>query len=236
VQVTTGLNGAPQIKLNVKLSQAATTAVTVDYFTSDFNAQGGSITIPAGATTQSITIGGSSDLSSGKSVFATLDNARQAAIGTAQAVSQGVAAGVDAALDVNGDGKISSLDALVVINAINRAPANGGTPTSLSVSATKLDVNGDGRVSAIDALRVINHLNRESGTQTAAAAAAPIAAAGLPQPETVAAASPASDAAAPAASFSAEQLATLAWHSAVSNLFESPSDLIEDLARAKQKR
>jgi hypothetical protein len=59
--------------------------------------------------------------------------------------------------DVNGDGAISPLDALLVINDLNRngsrslAGTAGGPPF--------LDVNGDSFVTAIDALLIINRLN-----------------------------------------------------------------------------
>ncbi len=54
--------------------------------------------------------------------------------------------------DVNNDGIVSSLDALMVINAMNQeSPADNGMFT---------DVNNDGRRSAVDALFVINRLNR----------------------------------------------------------------------------
>jgi hypothetical protein len=54
--------------------------------------------------------------------------------------------------DVNDDGQVSSIDALLVINALNRQ--------GQSDNETFTDVNNDGRRSAIDALRVINRLNR----------------------------------------------------------------------------
>ena len=57
-------------------------------------------------------------------------------------------------LDVNYDGYISPIDALLVINHLNR----GGTPGS------RLDVNHDKYVSPIDALLVVNYLNRRDGS------------------------------------------------------------------------
>jgi hypothetical protein len=67
-------------------------------------------------------------------------------------------------LDVSGDGFISALDALMVINDIN---ANG--PRSLSLLGlglsgilppeNYLDVNADANVTPLDALLIINHLN-----------------------------------------------------------------------------
>ncbi|MCA9169979.1 MAG: hypothetical protein KDB23_20025, partial [Planctomycetales bacterium] len=58
-------------------------------------------------------------------------------------------------LDVNHDGLVSPLDALLVINALNAA----------SSSDNSLDTNGDGMITAIDALLVINRLNA-SDSQT----------------------------------------------------------------------
>jgi RHS repeat-associated protein len=61
--------------------------------------------------------------------------------------------------DVNNDMAVSPLDALLVINELNREGSRdlGVRPHQL---ARYLDTNGDGSVSAIDALRVINQLNR----------------------------------------------------------------------------
>ena len=63
-------------------------------------------------------------------------------------------------LDVNADGRVSSIDVLQVINWLNN-PAN---PRELSLSDATfappfVDVNQDGRVSALDALLIINYLN-----------------------------------------------------------------------------
>ncbi len=64
--------------------------------------------------------------------------------------------------DVNGDGEVSPIDALRVINFINR----NGTISGLSASdvdalfaGNMLDTNNDGNITAVDALLVINHLN-----------------------------------------------------------------------------
>jgi subtilisin-like proprotein convertase family protein len=65
-------------------------------------------------------------------------------------------------LDVNRDGWITPLDALVAINALNR---QNFEDTSLPVSAPSssgLDASGDGALTPIDALLVINWLNREA--------------------------------------------------------------------------
>ncbi|MEM9589173.1 MAG: dockerin type I domain-containing protein, partial [Planctomycetota bacterium] len=67
--------------------------------------------------------------------------------------------------DVNADGKVSPLDALLVINAIIRARSpevekGDERPTDVS-SFLFEDVSGNGAVSALDALLVINRLSRQ---------------------------------------------------------------------------
>ncbi len=59
-------------------------------------------------------------------------------------------------LDVNNDGHVSAIDALQVINFINRRSLYGVTSSSNS----RLDVSRDRFVTPLDALLVINHLNR----------------------------------------------------------------------------
>jgi hypothetical protein len=64
-------------------------------------------------------------------------------------------------LDVNADGSITPLDALITINRLNTS----GTQrlTGYATSQPYLDVNLDGFVSPRDALMVINYLNAKSG-------------------------------------------------------------------------
>ena len=59
-------------------------------------------------------------------------------------------------LDVNGDFQATPIDALIVINYINRH-GSGAYPQDF---VGYLDVNGDGSITPIDALRVINRINR----------------------------------------------------------------------------
>ena len=61
-------------------------------------------------------------------------------------------------IDVDNDGSISPLDALVVINYIN-ASGSGTLPAVHDLSKPYLDVDGDQSVSPLDVLNVINHLN-----------------------------------------------------------------------------
>ncbi|MEO1530101.1 MAG: right-handed parallel beta-helix repeat-containing protein, partial [Planctomycetota bacterium] len=76
-----------------------------------------------------------------------------------------------APFDVDKNGIVSALDALLIINTLS-ASLNGATPSSSSdtnelvYNAVKdLDVNFDGVVSPLDALNVINHLAIQSSQQ-----------------------------------------------------------------------
>ncbi|MBC8350921.1 MAG: hypothetical protein H8E66_02980 [Planctomycetes bacterium] len=65
--------------------------------------------------------------------------------------------------DVNQDGSVSPIDALVVINRINdTGPMALAAPASPLDISHFLDVNGDTFLSPIDALQVINRINRAS--------------------------------------------------------------------------
>ncbi len=69
-------------------------------------------------------------------------------------------------LDINGDGRISALDALFVINQLNNNSMLSGNPSAEPTAGLirpRGDVSGDGTVSARDALMVINHLNATGG-------------------------------------------------------------------------
>ncbi|QDV43852.1 Leukotoxin [Stieleria neptunia] len=69
--------------------------------------------------------------------------------------------------DINGDGRVTPLDALQVINAISRrSSAEGFAFTEAQRQA--FDVNGDGRVSEVDALSVINFLSRQQASASPA--------------------------------------------------------------------
>ncbi len=70
-------------------------------------------------------------------------------------------------LDVNNSGLVTAIDALQILNQLNRRDLIGGH--SMLVSAASLgtefpgkyyDTDGDGRLTPVDALRVINHLAR----------------------------------------------------------------------------
>jgi hypothetical protein len=99
--------------------------------------------------------------------------------------------------DVNADGKITALDAVLVISRLLVPRSTAKTPTATTGLATGaltasaptkpyyLDVNGDGRLSALDAVLVIRHLMAPKTTSMASVAMAP-AAAPSPAPTVVA--------------------------------------------------
>jgi hypothetical protein len=63
-------------------------------------------------------------------------------------------------LDVNDDGFIAPIDALLVINYLNGE--------SILSGPTFLDTSNDGHISPLDALNVINHLNSLAAAQAVA--------------------------------------------------------------------
>ena len=67
----------------------------------------------------------------------------------------------DERLDVDGDGRVLPIDALIGINYLNRF-GNEGTLPEVREGHPFYDVNGDGKVSPIDSLKVINYLNRRT--------------------------------------------------------------------------
>ena len=60
--------------------------------------------------------------------------------------------------DVNRDGFVSPLDALIVINSLNTGGSSGEGETG-----NRMDVNRDGSVTPVDALIIINYLNGADG-------------------------------------------------------------------------
>ncbi|MEM6980448.1 MAG: agmatine deiminase family protein [Planctomycetota bacterium] len=68
----------------------------------------------------------------------------------------------DPFVDLNGDGKVTALDALMIVNWMNSAQANNQVVDALFAaidgSKDSLDINRDGVVSALDALMVINQI------------------------------------------------------------------------------
>ena len=79
----------------------------------------------------------------------------------------------ESALDINADGDVTPLDALMIINDLNEngTHAIGGGAEGEAVAYSRLDVNGDHFVSPIDALAVINYLNTGATLEEAVEAA-----------------------------------------------------------------
>ena len=74
----------------------------------------------------------------------------------------------DNAMDVNGDGLVTALDALIGINLLGQPNASSGQIAmgeGLSSARHFYDVNGDGMVTALDSLIVINKLGSSSNQQ-----------------------------------------------------------------------
>ena len=65
--------------------------------------------------------------------------------------------------DVNGDGLVTAIDPLLVINFLERAPTIPSPVPPGAVGPAYLDVNGDGLISTSDALQVMNELTRLPG-------------------------------------------------------------------------
>jgi len=74
--------------------------------------------------------------------------------------------------DVNGDGQITPLDALQIINDLNQYGGRALPAGWSNAPGGYIDVNGDQSVSPLDALIVINRLNAASGQVAAVAATA----------------------------------------------------------------
>ncbi|WP_145101591.1 tandem-95 repeat protein [Rosistilla carotiformis] len=71
-------------------------------------------------------------------------------------------------LDVNADGVVSPIDALLIINLLNRSSGTSVSVLGLGAPPAYYDVSGDAYVTALDALKVINALNTQSSTPQAA--------------------------------------------------------------------
>lgn len=68
-------------------------------------------------------------------------------------------------LDVNDDNKVQPIDALLIINFLNRNNSDGFLDPELGLDLPFYDVTGDYIVQPIDALRIINFLNRGGSGQ-----------------------------------------------------------------------
>jgi len=69
------------------------------------------------------------------------------------------------ALDVNDDGLVTALDALIVINHMNRNGIGSADTPPPPGSSTFVDVNGDRFITPLDVLIIINFLNQVQGAR-----------------------------------------------------------------------
>lgn len=75
------------------------------------------------------------------------------------------------AVDVNDDGHITPVDALLVINQLNSAGAHQlGVQLAASAAGPYIDTNGDGYLTPVDALLVINRLNANAAAASSSSA------------------------------------------------------------------
>jgi|GEM_PF-1703549 len=63
--------------------------------------------------------------------------------------------------DVNSDGSVTPLDALLILNALSRN-GGGGPISTFSPPGRYWDVNGDGLITPLDALLIINYINYQN--------------------------------------------------------------------------
>ncbi|MFO0819097.1 MAG: dockerin type I domain-containing protein [Pirellulales bacterium] len=109
-------------------------------------------------------------------------------------------------LDVNRDGVVTPLDALIIVNALNGA--NGENPLAATAALNQYpDVDKSGSIAPLDALYVINQLNGASGEAegeaTSALVVAPLSVSPASSGSTGAASASSSESAAPASATAA---------------------------------
>jgi hypothetical protein len=64
------------------------------------------------------------------------------------------------AADINGDGLLTPLDALILINYLNAI--GGSSPVNVANADSAYDVDFDGQIAPLDALLVVNALNTQA--------------------------------------------------------------------------
>ena len=180
-----GNSGSTNVVFTVRLEVSSSEAVTVAYTTaddtatsgSDYTAAAGTLSFAPGVKSQSITVVGTGDtaVESDETFAVVLSNPTGAVL--LKSDGEGTIANDDGLSppyrnprlqwDVNGDGIISALDALIVINHLNSNGAGPLPAPSPTAARLYIDVNGDAQVSPLDALNVINYLNINGVTSAA---------------------------------------------------------------------
>ena len=188
VTVTEGDTGTLIADVVVQISRAPSVAVTVQYATADgtatiaggdYHETAGQLTfLPGGPLVQSIVvpIAGDTRHEQTETLRVILTSAVNATLLDPQATI--TIEDNDAALpwqnplqplDVNHNGFVTGLDALLIINKLNLTGPEVLPATPPPAPYFFYDVSGDGRMTAVDALMVINHLNGVAGMQVTAA-------------------------------------------------------------------
>jgi len=85
-------------------------------------------------------------------------------------------------LDTSNDGLVAPIDALLVINELNKNNSHALPPKPLDPSTGMIDVDGDNIVAPLDALLVINFLNQQAAAATLVGEGAPVS---VPEPSTL---------------------------------------------------
>jgi hypothetical protein len=188
VTVTEGDTGTAIADVVVQLSRAPSDAVTVQYTTADgtatlagndYHQSVGELTfLPGGPLTQSIAVSivGDTRHEQTETLRVELSAPTNATLLDPQATitiedNEQSPPWQNPAepLDVNNNGFITGLDALLIINKLNTSGPEVLPATPPPAPFFFYDVSGDGRMTALDALMVINHLNDAAAMQVAAA-------------------------------------------------------------------
>jgi len=159
----------------VSLNEPATAPTTVRYASAsgtaiagqDYVSKAGTLTFLPGAVRQTIVVPLVGDtVAEGDETFSVaLSDAAGATIAQAEAFAtivdnDALWQNIRLPEDVDADGTVTPLDALLVINRLNRTgPTTLSTVPSYAITEY-LDVSGDGDLAPLDALQVINLLNR----------------------------------------------------------------------------
>lgn len=181
--VTEGDAGTADAVFTVTLSAASATQVAVDFATANDNATAGAdyvqttgrLTFAPGITslTVNVPIVGDTVAESQETFRLVLSNPAGATLGTATGTgtitdNDGTAANPwknpRNAFDIDDDGNVLPLDALIVINALNDGGSRPLTvpPVPPNAPPPYLDPSGDDSLSPLDALLIINELNGQS--------------------------------------------------------------------------
>ena len=181
VELLEGADGTTAVELTVRLSEFSGREVTVQYETADdtaeadvdYQANSGQVTFAAGEDSQTITVIVNSDteIEQDETFTLTLSDPENGQL-TDQATATVTIQNDDflpaspwqnkqMPEDVDNDGFIVPLDALLVINDLNNVGARAlpNPPEPPNVPPPFIDVNGDDFVSPVDALMIINYLN-----------------------------------------------------------------------------